>query len=357
MSDGRIPEQGGDLGQHTTSRAGPRPTEGEPAMRRVGGFTIVPALIRQFGVDPAPILAVAGLNAADLDRASNRIPHEAAMRLLNEAAARTGCPHFGLLLGRAWHLSDTGVAGELMRDSPTVGQALNELVVYQHLNSDGALAFLLQRGGVADLGYAVYVACAESASQLYDAAIAVAVNLIRELCGDAWSPSEVFLAHSAPADVAPYRQHFRVPLRFDSEFCAIRFPSSWLAQPIEGADAQRLQLARARAEAADKAVFVQRVSRALRRLLLHGKSSGADVALALAMHRRTLNRRLGAEGTTFQQVLDRVRFAVAKELLEDSGVAMHDIAAALGYAGLAPFMRAFRRWTGTTPGAWRQSAR
>jgi AraC-like DNA-binding protein len=74
------------------------------------------------------------------------------------------------------------------------------------------------------------------------------------------------------------------------------------------------------------------------------------------MHRRTLNRRLHAEGTTFQQVLDRVRFAVAKELIEDSRVSLHDIAAALGYAGLAPFMRAFRRWTGTTPGAWRQSA-
>jgi AraC-like DNA-binding protein len=91
-------------------------------------------------------------------------------------------------------------------------------------------------------------------------------------------------------------------------------------------------------------------------LLLHGKNSGADLAQVLAMHRRTLNRRLHAEGTTFQQVLDRVRFAVPKELIEDSRVALHDIAAALGYAGLAPFMRAFRRWTGTTPGAWRQSA-
>lgn len=326
-------------------------------MRLVGGFGIVPALIRQFGQDPAPIIAAAGLDPGALESASNRIPHAGAMRLLNEAAARTGCPHFGLLLGRTWHLSDTGVAGELMRDSPTVGQALHELVVYQHLNSEGALVFLLEPGGVADLGYAVYVACAESAFQLYDAAIAAGVSLMRELCGDAWAPSEVFLAHSAPADVVPYRQHFRSPLRFDSEFCAIRFPSSWLAQPIEGADARRLRLARARADAADAADFVQRVSRALRRLLLHGKNSGADVAQALAMHRRTLNRRLRAEGATFQQILDRVRFAVAKELIEDTGIVMNDVAAALGYASLAPFMRAFRRWTGTTPGAWRQSAR
>jgi AraC-like DNA-binding protein len=95
----------------------------------------------------------------------------------------------------------------------------------------------------------------------------------------------------------------------------------------------------------------------LRTLLLHGKASGEDVAQALAMHRRTLNRRLAAEGTTFQQVLDRVRCTVATELLENSDVAMHDVAETLGYAGLTPFMRAFHRWTGRTPGEWRKAAR
>ncbi len=343
--------------QRRAGQAGSCPAEDEAVTRLVAGFTIVPALIRQFGVDPAPVLAAAGLEPGALDHSSKRIAHAGAVRLLNQAAASTGCRHFGLLLGRAWHLSDCGVIGDLMRDSPTLGQALHELVVYQHLNSQGSLAFLLQRGGTADLGYTAYVPSAESTFQLYDASLAVGVNLIRELCGGAGAPSEVFLAHSAPADVAPYRQHFRAPLRFDSEYSAIRFPASWLAQPIPGADAQRLRLARVQAEAADAADFLQKVYRALRTLLLHGKNSGADVAQVLAMHRRTLNRRLQAEGTTFQQVLDRVRFAVAKELLEDSNVAPHDIAAALGYSGLAPFMRAFRRWTGTTPGTLRQSAR
>lgn len=69
------------------------------------------------------------------------------------------------------------------------------------------------------------------------------------------------------------------------------------------------------------------------------------------MHRRTLERRLSAAGTTFQQALDHVRFAVAKELLEDSQVAMPDIATALCCADDVSFIRAFRRWTGTTPGA------
>jgi AraC-like DNA-binding protein len=130
-----------------------------------------------------------------------------------------------------------------------------------------------------------------------------------------------------------------------------------LAQPIEGADPERFRRAQADADAVGRADLVQATHRALRTLLLHGRVSGEDVAQALAMHRRTLNRRLSAQGTTFQHVLDHVRRTVATELLEDSDVAMHDIAETLGYAGLTPFMRAFRRWTGRTPCEWRKAAR
>jgi len=76
----------------------------------------------------------------------------------------------------------------------------------------------------------------------------------------------------------------------------------------------------------------------------------------LSMHRRTLNRRLHAEGTTFQRVLDEIRYAVARQLLSDTGAALDDIAASLGYSGVCPFMRSFRRWSGTTPGRWRREA-
>jgi AraC-like DNA-binding protein len=56
-------------------------------------------------------------------------------------------------------------------------------------------------------------------------------------------------------------------------------------------------------------------------------------------------------------MLDRVRHAVAKELLRDSDVAIPEIASALGYADSVSFTRAFKRWSATTPGAWRKSAR
>ena len=332
----------------------PRP-DAEPWSQRVGALTALPVLIRSLGVDPEPIVRAAGLRPDAFDDPANRIPFAALARFLSDAAARTACPHFGLLAGRAWHLADLGAPGEIVRHSPTLGQALQEFVLLQHLNSSGAMTFLLQRAGIADFGYAVYDPHARGTFQVYDTAIAVATNMMREVCGEGFSPSEVFLPHRAPADTSPYHRLFRAPVRFDAEFCALRFPASLLAHPIEGASAARLRAALKALGAQDKVDLVQAVYRTLRTLLLVGKSSGTDVAHALAMHRRTLNRRLSAAETTYQRVLDEVRFALAKELLENSSIPMHDVAAALGYAGLAPFMRAFRRWSATSPGEWRRA--
>jgi AraC-like DNA-binding protein len=99
------------------------------------------------------------------------------------------------------------------------------------------------------------------------------------------------------------------------------------------------------------------VYREMRTLLIRGKSSGDDLAETLAMNRRTLNRKLQEQGTTFQEVLDQVRYECARQLRFYSDVSLDDIAASLGYAGVSPFMRTFRRWTGMTPGRWRREAR
>ncbi len=340
----------------STRRGLPAPPDAESPTRLVFGLVALPALIRRLGGDPDAILKAAGLDPWALAEPTNRIPYQPLLQVLNDAAARTGCPHLGLLAGRAWQLASMGIVGEVVRHSPTVGLALHELVTHQHLNAEGTLAFLLHRNGFVDLGYAIYTPFAESTVQLYDAALAVSVNIMRELCGTGWNPTEVYLPHSAPADVSPLHGYFRSRLRFDSQFCAIRFPEAWMAQSVAGAEPGRLRRARAQAAAAGEAGFLEAVHRSLRTLLLHGKGSGADVAQALAIHRRTLNRRLRQKGTTFQRVLDRVRFAVAKELLENATVPLPRIAAALGYSETASFIRAFRRWTGATPGAWRESA-
>jgi AraC-like DNA-binding protein len=315
----------------------------------------LPALLRQLGVEPADVLAAADLAPDAIDGPERQIGYAAFGRLLAESANRTHCAHLGLLAGRMWRLGDLGLLGVLARHSRTVGAALQTLAVQQHLNSEGGLVYLNAGEDMAEFGYAIYLPGVSGVDQIYDATIAVAFNCVRELCGPGWRPTEVLFAHARPDDPSPYRDLFRVMPRFNAEVSALRFPVRWLTKPIDGADDALLRLAQQRADEAGRGQVVEQVRRTLRVLLLRGLHTGDDVAQTLSMHRRTLNRRIKAEGSTFQQLLDEVRFAVARQLLAGTEISLDDIAATLGYSGVSPFMRAFRRWTGATPGGWRRS--
>lgn len=95
----------------------------------------------------------------------------------------------------------------------------------------------------------------------------------------------------------------------------------------------------------------------VRRDLGHGKASAVELAGQLALHRRTLNRRLQARGTTYRRILDGVRFELACELLADGTLSVAEISSRLGYAETSAFSRAFRRWSGTSPARWRSTPR
>jgi AraC-like DNA-binding protein len=95
--------------------------------------------------------------------------------------------------------------------------------------------------------------------------------------------------------------------------------------------------------------------RLLRTELLRNTCSAATVARLFSMHRRTLNRHLRTEGLAFRQVANEIRFEIACELLDSTDMALSQIAAVLRYSELSAFTRAFRRWSGQTPSAWRES--
>ncbi|MBN8558825.1 MAG: helix-turn-helix transcriptional regulator, partial [Burkholderiales bacterium] len=78
-------------------------------------------------------------------------------------------------------------------------------------------------------------------------------------------------------------------------------------------------------------------------------------AQALGVSERTLARRMQAQGLSFTALLDGVRRDAALQAVAHSTRALADIGLALGFAEPAVFWRAFRRWTGCTPQAWRAS--
>jgi AraC-like DNA-binding protein len=326
-----------------------RPASANENYQRVGGLVVIPGLLREMGVDPTVILRRAGVETSALDDVENRIPYGSMGRLFHECALATGCPHFGLLAYQRVRLSHLGLPGELMRYSATLRAGLQKFVAFQHLNIQGMATFLLEDREIASLGCAVFQSGAEFVDQVYDAFLAVACNVMCELWGSRWAPEEVQFARTKPVDVNAYRRFFRAPCRFDRERTAIFFSTGLLDKPMPEADRERLRRLEHQAQTLGKGELAFRLRRALRILLLSGRTSAQEVAALLLLHRRTLNRHLNEQGMNFQRVLDEIRFETACQLLDNTQLPLTDIAASLGYSESSAFTRAFRRWSGVAP--------
>ena len=320
---------------------------------------IGPAL-RELGVDPDPVIRDAGLDPRLFDDATNVIPQAALGRLLTLCVARTNCPHFGLLVGKRASILSFGMVGRLMQHSETVIDALRALVSNLSVQDRVAVPSLAISGDMALFSYAVYRSESQSADQISDGAIAASVNVLRVLCGSAWHPTEVFLPRAIPVDSEPFRRHFRAPVRFNHEMAAIAFPTRDLHVRISGADPMLRAMLEERIgqlKGGSGSEFSDDIRRLLRTRLTSRRCSADDVAGLLAIHRRTLSRRLKGSGMGYRSITNEIRFEIARQLLEDTEVPLGQIAAALGYSEASAFTRAFRRWSGVTPTAWLTSQR
>ena len=323
---------------------------------RVGPLVGVPRLLSGLGRDPATVIRAAGVDPRLLDDPEGHIDFAVMGRVLAHCAASTGCPHFGLLLGQRFGLADLGLVGLLVQQSPDVEQALRNLVRHLPVHDRGAVATLVVEGDRAVLGYAIYQPGVEGVRQIYDLAAAIGRNVLRTLCGPYWRPIEVRLPHRRPAPIAPFDRFFQAPVRFDAERAALVFTAASLRQPLRGADRVLHALLEARIGALEAPAggdIGTRVRGVLRDLLLGGRGSLEETAQAFAIHPRTLNRRLRERGLTFRGLLDESRYDMARQLLRETELTAVAIAAVLDYAEAPVFTRAFRRWSGTTPTAWR----
>jgi AraC-like DNA-binding protein len=179
---------------------------------------------------------------------------------------------------------------------------------------------------------------------------------VRNLCGPEWRPVEVLFAHRRPEDVRPFRRFFRAPLRFDAERTALVFSADWLKLRLPEADAELQKLLQEQIDALEARhgdEFPEQVRSVLRTGLLTGHARADQVAALFSMHSRTLTRRLDAFGTSFKALADEGRSEIAHQLLQNTKLDVSQIAASLDYADASAFTRAFRRWSGTTPAAWR----
>jgi AraC-like DNA-binding protein len=326
----------------------------------LGPFRAVPRLLAGMGVRLQPVLRCARISLADIEDPERSAPFDRIDRLLGDCVARSGCEHFGLLIGQTVDLRSLGIPGRLALSAPTVGDALSALAQHFVLHDSGGSPRVAVNDVMAIMSYGIHVPGVHHADQVYDLSVAAMCNILRQLCGREWHPDFVTLPRERPRDIRPYREALQSPLRFNALQAAVVFPSHWLTRPLPGADAflYRLLESRAVQEVADRDPMLSRETRrAVRELLQSGDCSRAAVAERLGLHERTFGRRLQAAGTTFRLLLDATRADVAKQLLHDTRSPIGRIAQSLGYTDATAFTRAFRGWTGMTPREFRTRSR
>ena len=325
---------------------------------RAGNASGIPAALREFGAEVGPLLRQFGLPADLFDDPERVMPYASFGGLLARCAEVSGCAHFGLRAGMRGGLGWLGRVGFVARHSPNVRAALQGVAATLHHTDTGGEAVLRGDAEEASLAYLISGPEPEGAEHIADAATALSFNILRELCGPDWRPSEVALAHRRPTDTGPHARFYGCPVRFGAEDNAVTFPARWLDRAIPGAEPElrRILLADlARGEAKRAIPFADDVTRVIRTLLASGECSASGVARLFGITERSLSRRLLRDGTHYKVLLDEVRRANARRLLEDTEIPLSELAGILGYSEASAFTRAFRRWEGTSPARWRVS--
>jgi AraC-like DNA-binding protein len=310
------------------------------------------------GVDTDAALEPFSLTSADIVDLDEAVPLSFLHDLWQSAIDTSGECGLGVRLSESVRPEIYELFGYVLTSSATLGDALLRATRFTRLVSSAVeLAFSVD-GDVATLTLKPLIPelIHRESTEFMIGAIA---NIARVITGERLVAHEVRFAHPAPADTSHHRRILVAPLRFDHPQTGYVFDAALLHTPVIGGDSklcailekQARQLLEDLPRVSD---LSRRVQEAISAELRGGNPSAENVAEKLGVHPRTLSRRLQAEGTSHQQLLDQLRFELAERYLREPGLSIGEVAYLLGYADTSSFNKAFKRWTGSAPKRYRQ---
>jgi AraC-like DNA-binding protein len=299
------------------------------------------------GVDAEPLLLKAELSRSQLSEDSGGISVASQHRFLEFAAIETSDSLLGLHVAAEMDLRDAGILFYLAAASATVAEALEHLARYTGTANEAVHLEISQYKGETVLTVRPIDEHDEPRGQFSEF---IALAVIRALN---WS--RMTFAHARNLALREIHRILRCPVEFAQTTDSWVLPQSVMELPIASGDSHLLHILEAHA---DDLLSERRTATGLRGLvenrllsmLPSGKVQTAVVAQQLGMSARSFKRHLAQEGTSFGEVLDRLRYRLALGYLEDQRISLQQIAWLLGYSEIGAFNHAFKRWTGTSPG-------
>jgi AraC-like DNA-binding protein len=314
-------------------------------------------LATRWNVRPAEILKGLPLTQTQLADPTTRVPLRVCEAIIARAHQLTHEPALAVHVGTQMRLSSHGFLGFAAMTASNVREALDLAVRFASTRTSAIGLALYVEGDTASLVLEEKTDLGTLREFVVLALIIGVWQLGRALTGQVLLEGTGECAFAEPAFMQrlPYRER----LRFDRPNHRLVFPASSLAIPLTTADPVATQLAREQCERELAALVDAGLPGRVRAALSTRSDTPALTVIAreLRMSPRTLKRKLAEHGTTFSQIRDDMRRQRALLLLDNRALSIGEIAAKLGYSELPNFTRAFRKWTGVTPIAYRERSR
>ncbi|AIR91534.1 AraC family transcriptional regulator [Pseudomonas cremoricolorata] len=340
---------------------------GERPRSRLGDLSVgfvqpLDEALRQLGHDPTALLHRYGLDAERLAEPGARLSIPRYMHLGHAAIELSGDPALGLRMGRCSHLAQAGLAGITAAQAPTVRDAAYTLIRFEPLyasNYRGRCSFEEDAEG----GWLRFYSISPYNDYnrfVVDSLLSGWLNQLSSVAGERLVADRLQVEFEAPSHADAYQPLCSHPVQFGAASNQLRFahaalqranpqhcPSTWqqLLQLCETELAQRTRVRSLR----------ERITHLLGPQLSGGREPDLEnVAHQLQLPSWTLRRLLAEEGTGFRELLNDTRRDLAETYIRDTALSFGEIAYLLGFASAEAFQRAFKRWTGGTPGAFRR---
>lgn len=312
---------------------------------------------QRHGLTVEQLLAHADLNASQLEQ--TRWPIDDITRLWRAAAELTDDPGFGLKAGQLVGPASFNVVSFILQSSSTLRDAIAMVQQFQRLISDGGRFQILAADEKSWLIYHPQQGELAFSPHQLEAVLSAVVTFSRWVLDESVHPTRVQFVHSQLGPLALYQQVFQTQVAFNQAFSGLQLDNALLDRPLPQADAQLATLHREYAAARLAALstapdFQAQVREWLANRLAQGVPPRTQAAQHFRLSERVFARRLQAQGFSYTQLIDAVRKDRACAMVAEKNNAFVSIAHVLGFSEASAFNRAFKRWTGCSPGDWRE---
>lgn len=316
------------------------------------------------GADRTLLLTKAGLTEDDLSTQDARVPVDAYQALILAGIENTGDTALLLRHTLESRLETMSIVGQIVHSSSSLAHSFEQLNRYVRLMTDLGTAPAQDRFELADDGTALWIVDhtpdPNGAWMTIEASFARFISEFRRSFPERVFELELEVTYPPPPHAAEYPDLFRVPARFNAPRNALRIDRAWLTTAFAPGNEYVFGIFTRHADELlaelDRATSTRaRVEERILPELHTGRISMDRVARDLGMSRQTLYRRLQDEGVTFAEVHDALRYRMARDYLGARKVSVNETAYLLGFSEASSFVRAFRRWTGRSPSAFRES--